>query len=104
MQKQVTNPNPALFEALFNNAAIGIIMVNPSGDIELVNKFALTQFGYEEGELIGKKIEVLIPQRYKKKHEQHRDNYHRQNPHSRPMGTGMDLSGMRKDGTEFPVE
>lgn len=104
MQRQVTNPNPALFQALFNNAAIGIIMVAPSGDIELVNKFALTQFGYEEDELIGQKIETLIPRRYKERHEQHRENYHRQNPHSRPMGNGMSLSGLRKDGMEFPVE
>ena len=104
MQKQVNNPNPALFQALFNNAAIGIVMVNPSGDIELINKFALDQFGYEEGELIGARIEVLIPPRFKDRHEQHRTNYHQQNPHSRPMGNGMHLAGLRKDGTEFPGE
>lgn len=100
----VSHPNPALFEALFNNAAIGIIMVNPNGDIELVNRFAGTQFGYEPEELKGKKIETLIPRRYKERHEEHRSNFHRQNPHSRPMGTGMDLSGLRRDGSEFPVE
>ncbi|MCD6063308.1 MAG: domain S-box protein [Flavipsychrobacter sp.] len=92
------------FEALFNNAAIGIITVDVNGDIVLVNQFALKQFGYTTGELIGKKIEVLIPRRYKEKHEQHRDRYYGQNPHSRPMGSGMDLFAVKKDGTEFPVE
>lgn len=102
--RRSSNQNPALFEALFNNAAIGIIMVNPNGEIELINRFAGTQFGYDSEDLIGKKIESLIPARYKSRHEQHRENYHSHNPHSRPMGRGMDLSGLRKDGTEFPVE
>lgn len=104
MQRQVENPNPALFEALFNNAAIGIIMVNASGEIELTNRFAETQFGYTADELKGRKIEFLIPDRYRKQHVHHRESYHRHNPHSRPMGLGMNLSGQRKDGTEFPVE
>ena len=51
------------FQALFNNAAIGIITVDAQGNMMLLNQFALKQFGYEEGELNGKKIEVLIPQR-----------------------------------------
>ncbi|WP_276133153.1 PAS domain-containing sensor histidine kinase [Polluticoccus soli] len=93
------------FEALFNNAAIGIITVDVKGDIVLVNQFALKQFGYNNvDELIGKKIEILIPQRYKEKHVEHRDRYYGHNPHSRPMGTGMDLFAIKKDGTEFPVE
>ena len=70
----------------------------------LLNQFALKQFGYEEGELNGKKIEVLIPQRYKERHVAHRQNYHSGTPHSRPMGSGMDLYAIKKDGTEFPVE
>jgi PAS domain S-box-containing protein len=92
------------FEALFNNAAIGIITVDRDGKIILVNQFALKQFGYNENELIGQKIEVLIPQRYKQRHENHRSNFSDHNPHARPMGMGMDLFGLKKDGTEFPVE
>ena len=92
------------YEALFNNAAIGIITVDSQGDIILVNEFALTQFGYKKEELIGKKIEVLIPSRFKTRHEKHRDNYNRDNPHSRPMGSGMDLYAITKSGREFPVE
>ncbi|MEO6830616.1 MAG: PAS domain-containing sensor histidine kinase [Chitinophagaceae bacterium] len=92
------------FEALFNNAAIGIIMVNKAGDIQLANQFALQQFGYSPKELIGQKIEMLIPKSSTKTHQKHRENYHEHNPHSRPMGVGMDLLGLRKNGTEFPVE
>ncbi len=92
------------YEALFNNAAIGIITVNEAGDIVLINEFALKQFGYTREELLGQKIEVLIPRRYVARHEQHRQNYHTKNPHSRPMGSGMDLYAIGKNGREFPVE
>lgn len=92
------------FEALFNNAAIGIITVNNKGDIVLINNFALNQFGYTSEEILGKKIEILIPQRYKGRHEKHRENFNRDNPHNRPMGMGLDLFAVKKDGSEFPVE
>lgn len=92
------------FEALFNNAAIGIIMVNKEGDIQLANRFTQHQFGYSAQELIGQKIEILIPKSQTDRHKRHRENYHDHNPHSRPMGRGLDLLGLRKNGTEFPVE
>ena len=92
------------FEALFNNAAIGIITVNQNGRIELVNRFAQDQFGYSEAELSGKLIEVLIPKRFAHRHDRHRDGYFAHNENSRPMGMGMDLYAVKKDGTEFPVE
>jgi PAS domain S-box-containing protein len=92
------------FEALFNNAAIGIIHVNTEGQIILINNFALKQFGYTVQELVGKKIEMLIPHRFQGRHERHRNNYHEYSAHSRPMGVGMDLFAIKKDGTEFPVE
>lgn len=93
------------YEALFNNGAIGIITVNQKGEIISINKFALNQFGYtEEHELVGKTIEVLIPKRFKQSHSQHRNNYQSASAHSRPMGSGMDLYGIKKDDTEFPVE
>lgn len=98
------NPSQYEFEALFNNAAIGIIIVDSEGTILLVNQFAENQFGYLPEELIGEKIELLIPHRYRERHIKYRDDYHRYNPHSRPMGTGMDLFAIKKDGTEFPVE
>jgi PAS domain S-box-containing protein len=92
------------FEALFNNAAIGIIAVDANGYIVLANQFSLTQFGYEESELLGQKIEILIPTSYKSRHIKHREHYHNANSHNRPMGLGMDLHGVKKDGTEFSVE
>jgi len=96
---------PQEFEALFNNAAIGIITINKEGQIVLANKFAIQQFGYSnESELLGNKIEMLIPKRYDHRHVGHRTNYYKHNTQSRPMGVGLDLFAIKKDGTEFPVE
>lgn len=94
-----------MIHALFNNDAIGIIAANKKGEIILINSFALKKFGYaDEKELLGKKIEVLIPTRFHKRHIGHREHYVEDNEHSRPMGSGMDLFGIKKDGSEFPVE
>ena len=91
------------FEALFNYASIGILITNAAGEIQMANKYIEHQFGYNEGELIGRKVEMLIPPRYAKKHVGHRERFS-SDPHSRPMGLGMELSGLKKDGSEFPVE
>ena len=92
------------FEALFQYASMGIVVAGKGGDILLVNNFLITQFGYASAsELIGQKIEKLIPSRYHGKHTHYRDNYNN-NPHPRPMGIGKDLFAVKKDGTEFPVE
>ena len=96
---QISNP----YEAFFKNASIGIMVVNKSGEIINTNPFLLTLFGYEENELNGKKIEMLIPDRFHHQHVQHRDDFNR-NPISRPMGVGLELFGKKKDGTEFSVE
>ncbi|MFT3845274.1 MAG: PAS domain-containing sensor histidine kinase [Lacibacter sp.] len=93
-----------LFQTLFDHASIGIIVVNESTEIALVNKFALTQFGYGDiSELKGQPIEVLVPMRYQHAHVGHRNSYHH-NRKNRPMGIGLDLLAKRKDGSEFPVE
>jgi PAS domain S-box-containing protein len=98
-----TTLNNDTFQALFNYASIGILIANDSGVIQMANKYIEHQFGYDEGELIGKKVEILIPPRYAHNHEKHRSKFSA-NPHSRPMGLGMELSGIKKDGFEFPVE
>lgn len=91
------------FEALFNHASIGIILVNREGNIVMINPFANKQFGYANSELIGKKIEVLIPQRFQKTHVGHRAGFEKK-PANRSMGRGLDLFALRKDGTEFPIQ
>ena len=91
------------YEALFNHASMGIVVVNSKSFIQSVNPFALNLFEYTIEELIDKPIEVLIPNRYHNKHVGHRDAYTR-NPNSRPMGVGLDLFAVKKSGIEFPVE
>ena len=89
-------------DALFLYATEGILITNDKGEIININPSAEKLFRYEPGELLGKKIETLIPQRFSA-HKQHRERYNK-NPHARAMGAGMELYGLRKDGTELPVE
>ena len=90
-------------EALFLYATEGILVANDKGEIIRINPSAERLFGYERGELLEKKIEILIPKRLSKKHIDHREKYNH-NPHARSMGAGAELNGLKKDGTEFPVE
>ena len=90
-------------EAFFKYATIGMLATNSKGKITAINPFALTQFGYYEFELIGQSIENLIPRRFHQNHVNHRNSYHK-NPKNRPMGSGMELYGLKKDGSEFPVQ
>ncbi|HET7117900.1 MAG TPA: PAS domain-containing sensor histidine kinase [Hanamia sp.] len=92
------------FKAVFQNASLGILVINRSGIITLANDFLLAQFGYADAEeLIGKKMEILIPQRYHHQHISDRGHY-MEHPVTRPMGMGRDLFGQKKDGTEMPLE
>jgi PAS domain S-box-containing protein len=91
------------YEALFNHASMGIVVVNSSAEIQSVNPFALKLFGYAIAELIGKPIETLIPSRFKNKHIDHRYDYS-YTQKSRPMGVGLDLFAVNKNGIEFPIE
>src|SRR5688572_28338744 len=100
---QNNNVSSNHFEALFEYATIGILITDSNGSITAVNPFALTEFGYTREELLGKKIEMLIPPRFQEQHVQNREHYAK-TPQTRPMGVGMDLFALRKDGTEFPVE
>jgi PAS domain S-box-containing protein len=90
-------------EALFLYATEGVLVVNQQGEIVRINPSAEKLFGYSKDELLGKKIEVLIPKELGQRHTQHREGYIG-NPHARSMGTNIDLLGLKKDGTEFPVE
>jgi PAS domain S-box-containing protein len=90
-------------DAIFQYATEGILVTNEKSEIINANPSAEKLFGFEKGELIGQKIEVLIPKRYSEKHVSQRDNFQK-NPHARSMGAGMELYGAKKDGSEFPVE
>ena len=89
--------------ALFDHSSMGIVVVNEQGEIQAINPFALKLFGYTLEEAVGKPIEILIPGRFHHNHTHHRHAY-THNPKIRPMGVGMDLFAVRKDGSEFPVE
>ncbi len=100
MKKEI---NQQFFESIFDHATIGILVTNSQGEIISANKFALDTFEYSQEELLGKKVEKLIPKRFHKGHKKDRNAYY---PHAktRAMGAGRDLYGKKKDGSEFPVE
>jgi PAS domain S-box-containing protein len=89
--------------SLFENATEGFVVTNAGGNIVLVNPAACRMFGYVAEELIGQKIEVLIPSPYRKGHVHLRDGFY-EDPQNRVMGHGRDLYGEKKEGTTFPVE
>jgi protein-histidine pros-kinase len=80
-----------------------IIVVNNDGEIVFANTKAEKLFAYDEGELIGLPIEALMPKAYRRKHEEHRNRYMK-SPHSRPLMSGLELKGLRKDGRIFDAE
>jgi PAS domain S-box-containing protein len=93
----------AKFQGLLESAPDGIVVVDTKGNIVIVNSQTEKMFGYPRNELLGKKVEVLVPQKYKHSHVGQRDQYISK-PRTRPMGAGQALTGQKKDGTEFPVE
>lgn len=88
---------------LFQSAAEGLIVTDEQGFIQITNPRVTDLFGFDREELIGEKVELLIPDELRKRHVHHRAQY---NHHStqRSMGIGMDLVAQRKDGSQFPVE
>lgn len=88
---------------LIESAPNGILMVDERGAIKLVNVSMEKLFGYQRSELLGKNIEILVPDRLRDTHQILRESF-LQKPETRMMGVGRDLSGRRKDGSEFPVE
>jgi PAS domain S-box-containing protein len=91
------------FEQFLEFAPDAIVGVMPTGEIVLVNQQAETLFGYSRDELVGKLVESLVPERFRDVHPSHRNDYFHE-PRTRPMGAGVELYAMRKDGTEFPAE
>jgi PAS domain S-box-containing protein len=91
------------FESLLEAMPDGIVGVDPAGVIRFVNRRMESMFGYDHGDLVGMPIESLVPESFRQVHGEHREGYNAA-PTQRPMGTGLILSGQRRDSTHFPVD
>jgi len=92
-----------LVRSVLDSAPDAMIVIDSAGTILFANRQLTALFGYENAEIFGAAVEVLLPERFRARHISHRDRYSR-NVRVRPMGMGLELFGRRKDGSEFPVE
>jgi len=91
------------FRGLMESAPDAMVIVGANGRIVLVNRQTEQLFGYDRDELLGQPVEILIPEQFRSRHAAHRTGFV-DDPKVRPMGAGLELFGVRRDGTEFPVE
>ncbi|HMX41593.1 MAG TPA: PAS domain S-box protein, partial [Saprospiraceae bacterium] len=91
------------FRALFEFASSGILLTDQQGSIVMANPAIEGLFGYDPDELLGQSVDVLVPRNASRQHSAHRQGYLHL-PQPRTMGTGLELQGLRKDGSTFPVE
>lgn len=93
----------SLFKTAIDSAPNAILMINDEGLIELTNRELENLFGYMQGDMIGKPVEMLLPERFRSAHVGHRQNYFK-GPKKRAMGAGQDLFGLTSSGNEIPIE
>jgi PAS domain S-box-containing protein len=92
-----------MFRGLLESSPDAVVIVDGSGLIQIVNRQTELLFGYPRARLLGQPVEMLMPERFRQRHLGHRTGY-QADPHTRPMGSGLELFGLRQDGSEFPVE
>ena len=88
---------------LIESFAEAFLVINENSTVIHVNRRFVELFGYEKDEIVGQRLNQVIPERFRSAHSEHTRNYFK-SPHVRSMGQGLDLKGLKKDGTEFPVE
>jgi len=88
---------------LIESFAEAFLVINENSTVILVNRRFVELFGYEKNEIVGQRLNLIIPERFRPAHSEHTRNYFK-SPHVRSMGQGLELKGLKKDGTEFPVE
>lgn len=103
MSTEYFQENQNIFNTLFEAASEGVIVVDSNQIIVTANKAALEMFQYESGELVGQHLNILIPLPYRTNHSYHFESF-LQHSEKRQMGHGRDLYGVKKDGSQFPVE
>jgi methyl-accepting chemotaxis protein len=91
------------YQQAFEAAPTAFVAINEQGVIQMVNAQTEKLFGYRREELIGQPVEMLVPMRFRPNHPRHRTSFF-VNPQARMMGAGRDLAGVKRDGTEFPIE
>ncbi|HKO93765.1 MAG TPA: PAS domain S-box protein, partial [Polyangiaceae bacterium] len=97
------SPRDLLPSLLLDTAPDAMVVVGSEGHIRFINAEAQRMFGYDRSELVGQHVELLIPERFRPRHGAHLERFFA-SPGSRPMGSGLELFGRRKDGTELPIE